>query len=409
MLIETMAGRIATPTASGRTPALPSVERMYRALVERDVAMDGHFVVGVKTTGIFCRCVCTARKPLKKNVEFFATPKEAMHAGYRACLRCRPLEDPAAERAPAWLEKLKAIADEEPGRRLRDADLRAMKLDPSSVRRWFKARYGMTFQAYARARRMGLALAAVRQGKKIEEAKARGGYASDSGFRDAFARLFGTRTEGTRVLAARWLETPLGPMLALVDDQGLRLLDFVDRRGLERQIGRIRSRLTCTIVPGEHPHLDRVQQQIDAYFAGRSRLFVDPETQRGSRGTGAGAGSGVRSGAASGVASGVAFGVPLNPGGGETPFQKAVWAQLRTIPLGQTRSYAEQARAIGNPVAVRAVARANGENFIALVTPCHRVIGSDGSMTGYGGGVWRKQWLLEHERKMVEREAGVRG
>jgi AraC family transcriptional regulator of adaptative response/methylated-DNA-[protein]-cysteine methyltransferase len=389
MLIDHMPASDRTRTP---TPSLPTPERMYRALVDRDVAFDGHFVVGVKSTGIFCRCVCTARKPLRKNVEFFATPKDAMHAGYRACLRCRPLEDPAGPHAPGWLEKLKQHADEHPDQRLRDADLLAMKLDPSTVRRQFKARFGMTFQAYARARRMGLALAAVRQGKTIDQAKARGGYASDSGFRDAFARLFGTLAEaGTRtpVLAARWIDTPLGPMLALVDDEGLRLLDFVDRRGLERQIARIRARLGCVIVPGEHDHLDRVQSRLDAYFAGHSRLLVDPDTQApGSREP--------------------ALGVPLVPGGGETPFQKRVWAQLRSIPLGQTRSYAQQARAIGNPAAVRAVARANGENFIALITPCHRVIGSDGSMTGYGGGVCRKQWLLEHERKMIERASHPR-
>lgn len=374
-------GTRGNPRAGRVRAALPSTERMYRALVERDVALDGHFVVGVKTTGIFCRCVCTARKPLKKNVEFFATGREAMHAGYRACLRCRPMDDPAAERAPAWLEKLKRLADDEPGRRVRDRDLREMKLDPSSVRRMFKAKYGMTFQAYARARRMGLALAAVRRGSRMEEAKSRGGYASDSGFREAFERLFGSAADGkgargASVLAARWIETPLGAMLALADDAGLRLLDFVDRRGLERQIGRIRVKLSCMIVPGEHAHLDAVEKWLERYFKGQCVI--------GSNGAHASA-----------------LGVPLSPGGGETLFQKRVWEQLRSIPLGQTRSYAEQARAIGNPAAVRAVARANGENFIGIVTPCHRVIGSDGSMTGYGGGVWRKQWLLEHEARMA--------
>jgi AraC-like DNA-binding protein len=245
-----------------------------------------------------------------------------MHAGYRACLRCRPLEDPAGPHAPGWLEKLKQHADEHPEQRLRDADLLAMKLDPSTVRRQFKARFGMTFQAYARARRMGLALAAVRQGRTIDQARARGGYASDSGFRDAFARLFGTLAEaGTRtpVLAARWIDTPLGPMLALVDDEGLRLLDFVDRRGLERQIARIRARLGCVIVPGEHDHLDRVQSRLDAYFAGHSRLLVDPDTQApGSREP--------------------ALGVPLVPGGGETPLPET---GLGPTPFHPPRSDAE--------------------------------------------------------------------
>jgi AraC family transcriptional regulator of adaptative response/methylated-DNA-[protein]-cysteine methyltransferase len=362
---------------------LPAAAEMYRAFAARDLTQVGHFVMGVKTTGIFCRPGCTARLPRRDNVEFFATPRDAVFSGYRACLRCRPMDAPTGDDAPEWLDRLKRRADENPGQRLRDADLRAMNLDPSTVRRWFKARYGMTFQAYARARRMGLALAAVRAGSRPELAKSRGGYASDSGFREAFTKLFGSAPKsgsaeaGTRVLSARWIETPLGPMLALADDAGLRLLDFIDRRGLERQIARIRTKLGCVIVPGEHRHLDSIARELDRYFAGQSRL-----------------GHPMPDGKATPPIS-----VPLVPGGGETPFQRQVWDQLRSIPVGRTRSYAEQARAIGNPKAVRAVARANGENFLGIVIPCHRVIGSDGSMTGYGGGVWRKQWLLDHERK----------
>lgn len=374
------------PGVAGSAARLPAADAMYRAFSLRDVSWRGMFVMGVKTTGIFCRPGCTARLPRRENVEFFAAPREAVFAGYRACLRCRPMDEGVADSAPAWLEELKRRADERPGERLRDADIRAMNLDPSTVRRQFKARYGMTYQAYARARRMGLALAAVRRGARPEVAKAAGAYASDSGFREAFARLFGALPTGavreglkTPLLISRWLETPLGPMLALADDQGLRLLDFVDRRGLERQIERIRSKSGCVIVPGEHRHLEAVARELELYFAGRSRLGHAVE------------GGGVTP----------AFPVPLAPALGQSAFQRKVWEQLRTIPLGSTRSYAEQARAIGSPLAVRAVARANGENFLGLVIPCHRVIGADGSMTGYGGGIWRKQWLLEHERRMA--------
>jgi methylphosphotriester-DNA--protein-cysteine methyltransferase len=201
---------------------------MYRAFADRDLTQIGHFVMAVKTTGIFCRPGCTARLPRRENVEFFATPRDAVFSGYRACLRCRPMDAPTGDDAPEWLDRLKRRADENPGQRLRDADLREMNLDPSTVRRWFKARYGMTFQAYARARRMGLALAAVRAGSRPELAKSRGGYASDSGFREAFTKLFGSAPKsgfaeaGTRVLSARWIETPLGPMLALAGEDGQR-------------------------------------------------------------------------------------------------------------------------------------------------------------------------------------------
>lgn len=350
--------------------------RLYRALIEKDAAFDGRAVVGVKTTGIFCRFTCTARKPKRENVEFFGTPKEAMFAGYRSCKVCRPMEDVGTVKAaPGWLVKLKREADDQPAIRLRDGDLRERGLDPSTVRRLFQQHYGSTFQQYARARRMGLALAAVRSGRKMGEAKMQSGLQSDSAFREAFHRLFGTPPAGGRgeelhALSARWLETPIGPLLALVDDTGLRALDFVDRRGLERQIERLRKRFGHIVVQ-DHKYLDAVEREMGKYFAGKSWLGQD----------------------------GKPFPVPLAASG--TPFQEEVWAELRRIPLGETRSYGQQATAIGKREAVRAVARANGENFLAIVVPCHRVIGADGSLTGYGGGLWRKQWLLEHERKMA--------
>jgi AraC family transcriptional regulator of adaptative response/methylated-DNA-[protein]-cysteine methyltransferase len=365
---------MSTPSAPTRLTSTPA--RLYRALIEKDAAFNGRAVVGVKTTGIFCRFTCTARKPKRENVEFFCTPREAMFAGYRSCKVCRPMEDVGAVRAaPGWLVKLKREADEKPGTRLRDGDLRERGLDPSTVRRLFQQHYGSTFQQYARARRMGLALAAVRNGRKMGEAKMQSGLQSDSAFREAFHRLFGTPPAGGRgeemhALSARWLETPIGPLLALVDDTGLRALDFVDRRGLERQIERLRKRFGHIVVQ-DHKYLDAVEREMEKYFAGTSRLGQD----------------------------GKPFPVPLAASG--TPFQKEVWAELRRIPLGETRSYAQQATAIGKREAVRAVARANGENFLAIVVPCHRVIGADGSLTGYGGGLWRKQWLLDHEKKMA--------
>jgi AraC family transcriptional regulator, regulatory protein of adaptative response / methylated-DNA-[protein]-cysteine methyltransferase len=348
--------------------------RMYRALVERDDAFDGRLFFGVKSTGIFCRPTCAARKPLVENVEFFATARQAMFAGYRSCKRCRPMEDVAAARsAPAWAIALKREADDNPGVKLRDADLRARGFEPSTVRRVFQSHYGSTFQQYARARRMGLALAAVRAGKPLGVVKMTSGHESDSGIREAFARLFGeTPAKGVdaRVLMSRWIETPLGAMLAVADDAGLRVLDFVDRRGLERQITRMRAKLGCVIVPGAHRYLDAIERELKRYFAGESWL--------GQR---------------------EPLGVPLAAEG--TPFQREVWAELQRIPLGETRSYGKQAASIGKPEAVRAVARANGENFLSLVIPCHRVIGASGDMTGYGGGIWRKQWLLDHEMKMA--------
>jgi AraC family transcriptional regulator, regulatory protein of adaptative response / methylated-DNA-[protein]-cysteine methyltransferase len=336
---------------------------MYRALVDHDPSFEGIFFVGVSTTGIFCRPTCRVRTPKRENVEFFASTSEALHAGYRPCLRCRPL---SAENAVSPLvARLLAAVEAEPTSRWRDADLARHGIEPSTARRAFKRYCGMTFHAYHRARRMGLALAGVRQGKSMLDLQLDHGFESGSGFRVAFNRLVGaapSRARDVACLYARWFETPLGAMLALADDEGLALLEFVDRRGLEREIEDLQAKLERRILPGEHPHLAQIGDELAAYFAGRELTFATPVALRGS------------------------------------PFQCAVWNALLEIPPGTTRSYAEIATAVGRANAVRAVGRANGDNRLCLIVPCHRVIGADGTLTGYGGGLWRKQWLIEHER-----------
>jgi AraC family transcriptional regulator of adaptative response/methylated-DNA-[protein]-cysteine methyltransferase len=343
---------------------LPSSDVMYRAVVRHDTEFEGIFFVGVTTTGVFCRPTCRVRTPKRENVEFFRSASDALHAGFRPCRRCRPLD--RGRRAPPVVEKLLAKVEEDPASRLRDADLERNGIDPSTARRAFRRYCGMTFHAYHRARRMGLALAGVRKGKSMIDLQLDHGFESGSGFRGAFNRALGTAPSKARdldCLYARWLETPLGPMLALADDRGLSLLEFVDRRGLERELATLQQRLRRRVLPGGHAHLASIERELDAYFSGSSLRF---ET-------------------------------PLAIGG--SPFQRAVWAALLEIPPGATRSYGDIAEAIGHPAAVRAVGRANGDNVLCLVVPCHRVIGADGTLTGYGGGLWRKQWLLEHERK----------
>lgn len=357
--------------------ALPSTRTMYNALSRRDSAYEGIFYTGVKTTGIFCRPTCAARKPLPKNIEFFPTAASALAAGYRACKRCRPLDQPGTP--PRWLVDLRDQVDRNPAHRLQDSDLRAMHLEPAAARRQFKRHYGMTFHAYARARRVGAAFQSLRtRTTKMTQLQSAAGYESESGFREACQKLLGD-SYGTHanILPARWLTTPLGPMLALADDAGLHALEYIDRRGLERQLLRLRKSLKAAIVPGDHPHLDAIEKEMTNYFAGKSTLGHPTPDHPGSK----------------------TFSIPLVPKGSD--FQHGVWKELRRIPLGTTISYGELAKRIGRPTASRAVARANGDNFLAIVIPCHRVIGSDGSPTGYGGGIWRKLWLLEHEKKML--------
>jgi AraC family transcriptional regulator of adaptative response/methylated-DNA-[protein]-cysteine methyltransferase len=350
---------------------LPPAETMYRALVNRDSSFEGIFYVGVRTTGIFCRPTCPAKKPARENVDFFSTPSEALHNGFRPCLRCNPM-DPE-KRAPELIERLRAEVERAPDGKLTDKELAALSIDPSTARRQFKRHYGMTFQAYHRARRMGLALREVQKGGRVEEARNGSGFESQSGFRDAFSRIFGappTTAKKQGGLFAERIETPLGAMLAIADDEGLRLLEFVDRRAMERELSILRTRLRTNIVPGEHRHLAVIRSELAVYFSGKN----------------------------------LQFSVPVAPVG--SPFQLRAWELLRKIPVGETRSYSWMAKKLGDAEMRRAVGRANGENMMCIIIPCHRVIRADGTLCGYGGGLWRKKWLLDHEQKFKKRARG---
>lgn len=341
---------------------MPSGDEMYQALVQRDASYDGIFVVGVRSTGIFCRPACPARKPLRENVEFFPDVGAALARGFRPCKRCQPMQPPGE--TPLELKALLAEIDADPALRLRDDDLRQRGLQPAMVRRWFKRHHDMTFQAYQRARRLGNAMGTLAQGAPVTHAAFDSGFDSLSGFQEALRRITGRpagASRDARVVHLTRVLTPLGPMVLGATDKAVLLLEFTDRRMLETQLRRLEKRLRCVFLPGSTAVGQTLESELGAYFAGTLREFT----------------------------------VPLQPAG--TDFQQAVWQVLRTIPYGQTRSYGEQARQLGRPSAVRAVAQANGDNPIAIVVPCHRVIGADGKLTGYGGGLWRKRWLLHHE------------
>ena len=336
----------------------------YNALVEKNPAYDGAFFAAVKTTGIFCRTTCTARKPKQENVRFYDTIRDAMAAGYRPCKICRPME--SADKVPDDIASLLHEAEANPQFRITEWELRQRGLDPNTLRRWFLKHYGMTFQAYCRMNRINVAFGAMRDGGSVLDAALESGYASASGFSDAFDKIIGAppgraKKKPGNVLTYKRFDSPLGPMVAVASEKGLCLLEFGDRRMLETEFQDLQRRMDAVILPGVSRFTDEAVRQITEYFAG------------------------VRS----------VFDVPLDAPG--TPFQQQVWDALRQIPYGEIRSYGDIAMAIGSPKAVRAVGTANGMNRIAIMIPCHRVIGADGTLTGYGGGLWRKDWLLKHE------------
>jgi AraC family transcriptional regulator, regulatory protein of adaptative response / methylated-DNA-[protein]-cysteine methyltransferase len=346
---------------------LPSHDVLYGHILRRDPELDGVVYVGVKTTGVFCRPVCPARTPLARNVAFFASPDEALDAGFRPCKRCRPLDDPNAP--AAVLQRLLRLVEADPSRRWSEEDLRGLGIDPATARRHFQRRFDMTFSQYARARRLGHAFKTIRQGEQVIEAQLDAGFESGSGFRDAFARQFGAapvRSRTARAFVLDWIDTPLGPLLAIAEDSELHMLEFVGRKALKSHVDRYRAAFNAAVLPGDAPALRSIRGELADYFAGRRLSFETPIASAG------------------------------------TPFQTEVWAALRAIPPGETRSYAEVAASIGRPGAVRAVANANRLNRCGLIIPCHRVIGADGGLTGYAGGLWRKEWLLDHERRIAQ-------
>jgi AraC family transcriptional regulator of adaptative response/methylated-DNA-[protein]-cysteine methyltransferase len=336
---------------------------MERAFLQRDAAFNGLFYLGVRTTGIFCRPTCPARKPRPKNVEYFATAREAIIAGYRPCKRCRPME---LDEEPEWARRLMDEIEREPSSHITESDLARRGVDPATVRRYFQRRYGMTFQAFARSRRLAGALHSIRAGAPLNSAVFESGYESHSGFRDAFVRAFGNtpgKSRNGNCIHMAWLKSPLGPLIAGATADGVCLLEFTDRRMLATQLAAVRRLLDSPAVPGMNQHLRQLARELEAYFAGSLRAFTVPLVYPG------------------------------------TTFQQRVWKELLRIPYGETRSYEELAAAVGVPGGQRPVGRANGQNRIAIVIPCHRVVRKGGQLGGYGGGLRRKQFLLALEKE----------
>jgi AraC family transcriptional regulator of adaptative response/methylated-DNA-[protein]-cysteine methyltransferase len=340
---------------------------MYQAILDKDASFDGLFFTAVKTTGIFCRPSCTARKPKSENVEFFRSSKECILSGYRPCKVCRPLENP--NQTPLLYQQIIKELLDNPSVKFKDSDLRNKGIEPSQIRRWFLKNHGITFQAYQRLIRINSAFKKLQNGESITHTAFDSGFDSLSGFGDRFKAIFGVSPkhgEQQKIIDLQRIETPIGTMIACATDVGICLLEFTDRKMLETELVYIAKKLNARIIQGQNKHFEQLEVELGEYFLGQRS----------------------------------AFSVPLHPLG--TDFQQQVWQALQAIPYGGTRSYQAQARFIDQPDSVRAVANANGMNRISILVPCHRVIGANGDLTGYGGGLWRKKYLLDLENRYRE-------
>jgi len=344
------------------TAAFPTDDILYNALLNKDSSFEGVFFVGVKTTGIFCRPTCTARKPKKENCSFFKTSSDALLYGFRPCKVCEPLRMNGDY--PAQVKDIIKEISNDPSLRLKAADLRKRGIQPEKLSRWFKKNMNMTFVAYQKSIRIGKAYGLIRLGEPVAGAAFGSGYESLSGFTDSFKKQTGfnpVESRHRKVISTTRIPTPLGPMLACAIEEGICLLEFVDRPMLETQLKRMERLLGGKTMPGTNKHFDTLAEQLLQYFEGKRKEFTLPLVLNGSQ------------------------------------FQQRIWKILQQIPYGSTRTYQQQAILLGNKNAVRAAAKANGDNRIAIIIPCHRVIGSDGHLTGYGGGLWRKRFLLDLE------------
>ena len=289
------------------------IETFYKALIDRKQSFVGIFFVGVKTTSVFCIATCRARKPKLENVEFYTTFKEALDNGYRPCKICKPTEN--ANQAPEQVEKAIKLVKENPKEKITDYQLRQIEISPEVVRRWFKKHYGMTFQSYQRMYRINNALLELKKGKNTTNTAFDTGYESLSGFGYTFKKLVGkspSQSKNKHIILINRLTTPLGPMFICATDNGICLLEFVDRRMLETEFKDLQRLLNANIISGENEHIKQTKIEIKEYFEGRRKIFdVKLET----------------------------------PG---TDFQNQVWKCLQEIDYGKTSTYQKQAENINN-------------------------------------------------------------
>jgi AraC family transcriptional regulator, regulatory protein of adaptative response / methylated-DNA-[protein]-cysteine methyltransferase len=342
----------------------------WNAVVARDTARTGEFLYGVKTTGVYCRPTCPSRRPLRTNVEFFATAAEARAKGYRPCKRCRPDRETTSP-INAVVHELARRIDANPEQPFRLAELaKRAGYSPFHLQRNFKAVIGSTPKEYQTAARLRTLKTELRRDTAVSDAIYQAGFGSGSRvYEKADGQLGMTPSEyrsGGKGLTISYAsgQTPLGLLMIGASDRGICFLQFGDtHEALAAELARQFAAAHTQPMPATH------SKDFDSWMAALNRHLRGLEPR---------------------------LDLPLDVRG--TAFQLIVWRYLQKLPYGEVRSYSEVAEAIGKPSAVRAVAGACARNKIALLIPCHRVVRGTGELGGYRWGVQRKRVLLDTER-----------
>jgi AraC family transcriptional regulator of adaptative response/methylated-DNA-[protein]-cysteine methyltransferase len=357
----------------------PSYDSRWNAVLARDPARDGEFVFAVSSTGVYCRPSCAARRPRRENVRFFPGPEQAERAGYRACLRCRPKSFSGNSQADG-VKVICRFIEQHLDEPLTLARLgKEFRQSPFQLQRRFKQALGITPRAYADSCRLRLLKRNLQSGDSVTRAMYDAGYGSSSRLYEKTASQLGMTPDkyrrGAIAAAIRYTcaDSPLGRMLIAATDRGICSIQFARTdgellEGLKHEFpfasrklddGGLQSWVTALLGHMRGQDLDSSSSPLSSSSSSSSLLPLD-----------------IRA----------------------TAFQRRVWTYLQSIPFGATRSYSAVAKAIGQPRAVRAVARACATNPVAVAIPCHRVVRQDGSMAGYRWGIERKKALLEMEQ-----------
>jgi AraC family transcriptional regulator, regulatory protein of adaptative response / methylated-DNA-[protein]-cysteine methyltransferase len=343
----------------------PSEDAMWAAVLDHDATADGTFLYGVTTTGVYCRPSCPSRRPLRANVCFFAHAAGAQAAGLRACKRCRPGEASIAERHAEAVARACALIAESEELPSLDALADVAALSRFHFHRVFKALTGVTPKAYGEACRAGRLRAELDDGASITQAIYGAGFGSSGRFyavsNDRLGMKPGDYRKGGTGAAIRFAvgQTSLGSILVAATDKGVCAIQFGDDP--DSLVRGLQDRFPMAQLIGANPAFEALVARVVGMVEGAAD----------------------------------AGDLPLDIQG--TAFQERVWRALRDIPKGATASYAEVASRIGAPKAVRVVAQACAANPTAVVIPCHRVVRSDGGLSGYRWGVERKRALLQRE------------
>lgn len=355
-------------TLRGERISPSTAERYWRATLDRDRRADGDFVLAVRSTRIYCRPSCPARRPLRRNVTFFRTREEAEEQGYRPCRRCRPNEMPAASALVTRAAELLAESSDEMLRLSQVA--RELRTNTAMLRRAFRQVTGLTPRELAEALRVKRFKQLLRSGRNITDALYETGYSSSSRVYERSNAQLGmtpaTYQKGGKGMKLEYTiaKSPLGKVLVAATQRGVSAVYLGDAQN--QLVAELREEYPrAEILPASGNTQRWVREIVQ-------RLEGQPPQEE----------------------------LPLDLQA--TAFQRRVWQELQKIPRGTTRTYAQVARAVGSPKAVRAVARACATNPVSIVVPCHRVVRQDGNLAGYRWGLNRKKQLLATERAAAQ-------